>query len=80
MNTKRQANTLDLLEKIRPSLLTVKAKNNITRITSKLFKALENEASMEASAANSDTFLFMHTTHNYHKKANKKNKPKDSIS
>jgi len=47
---------MELLEKIRPSLLTVKAKNNITRITSKLFKALENEASMDASSADSVTY------------------------
>jgi len=47
---------LDLLEKIRPSLLTVKAINNITRITNKLYKALDNEASMDASAADSDTY------------------------
>jgi len=47
---------LELLEKIRPSLLTVKAKNNITRITNKLFKAIDNEASMDASEAESDTY------------------------
>lgn len=47
---------LDLLEKIKPSLLTAKAKNNITRITNKLFKAMDNEASMEASEAESETY------------------------
>ncbi|KAE9528624.1 hypothetical protein AGLY_012199 [Aphis glycines] len=47
---------MELLEKIRPSLQTSKAKNNITRITSKLFKALENEAIREASATDSDTY------------------------
>ncbi|CAI6350579.1 unnamed protein product [Macrosiphum euphorbiae] len=47
---------LELLEKIRPSLLTVKAKNNITRITNKLFKAIDNEAFMDASEAESDTY------------------------
>ncbi|KAL4104518.1 hypothetical protein QTP88_019813 [Uroleucon formosanum] len=47
---------LELLEKIRPSLLTVKAKNNITRITNKLFKAIDNEASIDASEAESDTY------------------------
>jgi len=47
---------LELLEKIRPSLLTVKAKNNITRITNKLFKAIDNEASMDASEAESETY------------------------
>lgn len=47
---------LELLEKIKPFLLTVKAKNNITRITNKLFKAMENEAHMDASEAESETY------------------------
>jgi hypothetical protein len=46
----------DLLERIRPSFLTTKAKNNITRITSKLFKAIENEAFVKASSNDSNTY------------------------
>jgi len=48
---------LELLEKIRPSLLTVKAKNNITRVTNNLiFKAIYNEAPMDSSEAESYTY------------------------
>lgn len=56
---------LALIEKIRPSILTNIAKNNMTRITNKLFKAIENEDYMVMSASESDTFKCMHITHNH---------------